>query len=997
MSRPRDDGEQENEPLPIKLTISRASTRLESITSKISPSNWRKGDGTEGDGHFRKRASRMAGQERHIRIAEEFGNEQLPTSGSGIYLGSYRHSPHHSRVSISGGSRTPQGVSPRASMSHVHMENLLQNMNYDVDTYGLQEFRDGFFDAMFLKPKEDEDEDLMRVAEYTLPLALRKRHPLSVAGFLPKQWEGIKDVCYRIFLTRAGIKLLKSFLGFFVAYILCLITPTGNWLGQYRYILPLSAIINHSGRTIGAQLDGAFLTTLGTALGLGWGALALYVSDSSSTAIAGYGGILAAFLIIFIGTMAAIRSYFIRCYQLSLTAGIAIIFTCLAETSRTVTWSKFWDYGLPWVFGQAICLIVCCTVFPDAGARPLAVALHDAFEVMQDSLEVPRRDELLTHRRLSLTFVNLSQAYRDLGLDISITRFLPSDVKDLRNLMQAVVRSLMALKTETDPFEGSRQRDRPSSSSNESDGLVINIDGRPHEPALERVPTVHAAMVLVADALAEPTDELLSCIRKGLATCDAVLLGQSGYRRYLGPPDSVGTDVADVLTKLRKAMLTFDKKDDNLMESPNMPPTYSDHPEIVKMFLFMHPVRQTASCTEALLVKVMAMKQRQRGWRLYLPSYPLLKGLNRTNAQVRHDRGGVTAGQFFRTQGQLDRMMNDLQKSTYTPTPRFKENDGNKSSEDIYKEEEDVVMDRATAGRTTFRYHLWQVVHRLQGFETRFALKVIVVTTLLSVPAWLDQSVGWYNDYQSWWAVILAWLMMHPRVGGNIQDLITRSLCGVLGAVWGGLSYAAGDGNPYVIAVFAAIWMIPMMYRFTQSTHPRSGVVGCISFTVVSLTEYRYHGELSVAIVAVTHGVAFVVGITSAVVVNWILWPFVARHELRKSISAMIFHSAVIYRGVVANYIYYDEGQEPGKEEIAQSELLEGRLREGFVRMRQLLVRKIFKWPLLYSNPYTGIDSSRNTLTWPFRSKTILSPDRVLRVLLRTLGRGATSITILPA
>lgn len=45
-------------------------------------------------------------------------------------------------------------------------------------------------------------------------------------------------------------------------------------------------------------------------------------------------------------------------------------------------------------------------------------------------------------------------------------------------------------------------------------------------------------------------------------------------------------------------------------------------------------------------------------------------------------------------------------------------------------------------------------------------------------------------------------------------------LCAVLGAVWGGLSYVAGNGNPYVTAVFALVFMAPMIYRFTQSTHP---------------------------------------------------------------------------------------------------------------------------------------------------------------------------------
>jgi hypothetical protein len=101
-------------------------------------------------------------------------------------------------------------------------------------------------------------------------------------------------------------------------------------------------------------------------------------------------------------------------------------------------------------------------------------------------------------------------------------------------------------------------------------------------------------------------------------------------------------------------------------------------------------------------------------------------------------------------------------------------------------------------------------------------------------------------------------------------------------------------------------------------------------------------GSLPIVAIASRHGTAFVVGIVSAIVVNWILWPFVARHELRKSISAMMFHLAIIYRGVVAKYIYYEDGEAPGKDDVIRSELLEARLREGFVRIRELMVRQSY-------------------------------------------------------
>jgi hypothetical protein len=73
-----------------------------------------------------------------------------------------------------------------------------------------------------------------------------------------------------------------------------------------------------------------------------------------------------------------------------------------------------------------------------------------------------------------------------------------------------------------------------------------------------------------------------------------------------------------------------------------------------------------------------------------------------------------------------------------------------------YEQEEDVAMDPHAPKSTQkkFRYRLWAILHRLQGFETRFALKVAIVTSLLSVPAWLPQNRDWWNEYESWWAVV---------------------------------------------------------------------------------------------------------------------------------------------------------------------------------------------------------------------------------------------------
>ncbi|CZT43096.1 probable BRE4 Protein involved in endocytosis [Rhynchosporium secalis] len=907
--------------------------------------------------------------EKHIRLPVPSGDMRSPASS--IYMGSY--TPR--RTSRSRGSdRSPASsapVTPRTSMSHSHLTSLLQDLDLDLETYGVEETRDGFFDASFFKPPKFNHENLMRDAEYTLPAAFQKANPLSPEAFFPSQWQDIKDVVKAVTTTRAGIKLTKSFLAFFIAYIICLVPVIEEWLGRYNYIMVISVIINHPGRTVGAQVDGAFLTVIGSATGLGWGAFALWLSSSTSVARRGYGGVLAAFLVVFMGTIAALRCYLVRFYQLVICAGVAISYTCLVDTADDVDWMKLFNFGIPWLLGQALSLLICCTIFPDAGARPLAVSLHGAFGVMQDALVIPQPDPLILHHIMASTFVNLSQAHRDLVLDLSITRFRPSDIAALRNLMQGVIRSLLSLKMETQLFDdfdsnlansvAAEPRGRSPKTRTASPGVklssiekeaenstgdketVIDIDTPNDGSAMYRTSTSSRAVRLVACRLADPTAKLLLCVRTSLARCDAVLMEMSGYRKYLGPPEDVTTDILGSLTKLRKATIKYDDEEASLMNNPNLPPTYSDHPEVVELFLFVHPIRQAARTVEELLVKVMEMQQQRRGWSLYLPSYPWSKALKRTNAQVRHDRGGLTAGFYFQSQNQLARTMQGM-TNAYKPLPYYFQ-PGNVKEDmrppvtrsDTIGKYEGEKKDSKYSKQKRFRYRLWETLHRLQGFETRFALKVVITTSLLSVPAWLEQSRGWWNQNESWWAVVVVWVMSHPRVGGNFQDLVTRCLCCILGAVWGGLAYGADNGNPFVMAVFAAIYMLPMIYRFTQSSHPRSGIVGCLSFTVVSLSSKAKNGLPSPVQIAWTRGLAFVVGVVAAVVVNWILWPFVARHELRKALSAMMIYSSIIYRGVVAKYVYFEKEEEPTKEDIARSEMLEGRLREGFVRIRQLM------------------------------------------------------------
>lgn len=505
----------------------------------------------------------------------------------------------------------------------------------------------------------------------------------------------------------------------------------------------------------------------------------------------------------------------------------------------------------------------------------------------------------------------------------------------MRNLAQSVIRALLSIKPNTElfdiPFSGPKQG-------------INNVDLIQSQRSIEREPQeqkIQPVLELIARRLANPTRDLVGAMATCIFCCDAAIVDIGGQHRHLFSAHSPH-ELSQALQTLSASIQAFEAADAALIADSGFPSKASNVPEAVELFLFVHPLRQAADKVQALSERILQMHERKRNWTLRLPSYPLRKQFNRTNSQVRHDRGGLTAGFYFHTKTQLERTMADLQSRPFVPRSRNDTRGGaggrdSTTREDKQAEAAGSEPRLAQPDQTKFRYKLWEFLHGLQGFESRFALKVVLVTTLLSVPAWLEQSREWWNANGIWWSVVTVWLMTHPRVSGTFQDLAARIICVALGAVWGGLAYATGDGNPYVMAVFAAIFMVPMMHRYTQSAHPRSGIIGCISFTVISLSAQADQGRPTTITIAWTRGLAFAVAIFASILTNWVMWPFIARHELRKSLSAMMLHLAILYRGVVSKYIYYVDGQGPSAQDVERSEMLEGRLREGFVRIRQLL------------------------------------------------------------
>lgn len=213
--------------------------------------------------------------------------------------------------------------------------------------------------------------------------------------------------------------------------------------------------------------------------------------------------------------------------------------------------------------------------------------------------------------------------------------------------MQGVIRALLSLRSNTRVFDAwneATKKQGPEQTRVEPDDFIVKME---QETSRETSAHEEEVLTFVAENLVEPTEHLFAGMRATLKSCDAVLMDMCGHRQYLGPPSDVSDDVAGTLVKLRRRLITFVTIQDSVLASEKFPQTYAEYPEVIKFFAFCRPVHQAATAVEALAVKVNQMQQQKPERARFHPSdYPFWKSLHRTNAQVRHDRGGLTAGMF---------------------------------------------------------------------------------------------------------------------------------------------------------------------------------------------------------------------------------------------------------------------------------------------------------------------------------------------------------------
>jgi uncharacterized membrane protein YgaE (UPF0421/DUF939 family) len=189
------------------------------------------------------------------------------------------------------------------------------------------------------------------------------------------------------------------------------------------------------------------------------------------------------------------------------------------------------------------------------------------------------------------------------------------------------------------------------------------------------------------------------------------------------------------------------------------------------------------------------------------------------------------------------------------------------------------------------RNHLADAVEWIKASEdVLYSLKLTVAVFLVTWPAFLSAWNHWYYVNRGLWAALQLVLITEVAIGNSIFIFILRAAGTTLGCLWGWTAYEARGGNRIVCVVILVIGIIPSTYVQLGTKYVKAGMVAIVSMCVVALATEDQTVVGTATENYLKRWIAFLIGGTVALIVEFVLFPVKARDRLVESLASSIRH-----------------------------------------------------------------------------------------------------------
>ncbi|KAH8897286.1 hypothetical protein GQ53DRAFT_743052 [Thozetella sp. PMI_491] len=458
-------------------------------------------------------------------------------------------------------------------------------------------------------------------------------------------------------------------------------------------------------------------------------------------------------------------------------------------------------------------------VTPMAG---FITALNHHFQNPDTRFDLPRLLRLKTE--LALAYKSLDMSIKFLPMDVTYSKWSPEDISALQEPLRQVFVAFGGLLNLSITREQVINKGEALMDAAEA----LYDDKSPGAKFPIAYHQITRAVDLRAYVRHPATDEMITKTLGMLSASIAPLFEAwaASFRAIgqglNGPPEQKAAQ--DILAQMKNAQADFETSSaQNLLEGHSylfdadgnvLPPETPDHPPplhgLMLGLLFRERIANLSKAATDLLEKATEISQKRSKPRVWLP-----KGIQRLFAwSLSKDEPPTTV------QGTLDL------KQTMTAVSQHEKKRkgfGRKPKESAAPVDHSSAAARLEAMRQPTgrqRHRASMVLLALIDWFTNdaglHALRTLILTLALAVPAAVPASAGFYYREKGMWALIMAQMSLVPYASDFVSGLLIRTAGtvagGILGMVCWYIGAGNGPGNPYGLAAVMAVAIVVMMW-----------------------------------------------------------------------------------------------------------------------------------------------------------------------------------------
>ncbi|KAI9320499.1 hypothetical protein BX666DRAFT_2024151 [Dichotomocladium elegans] len=112
-------------------------------------------------------------------------------------------------------------------------------------------------------------------------------------------------------------------------------------------------------------------------------------------------------------------------------------------------------------------------------------------------------------------------------------------------------------------------------------------------------------------------------------------------------------------------------------------------------------------------------------------------------------------------------------------------------------------------------FRCWGFLRKyLYTADTSYALRACVAVMLLTLPAFIEDSIDWYNDVRGQWAAVVALVWMGPSVGSNFFGLMVRTVGTFIGTLCSILIWEISRTNHAAMVILVFVINLPWWHLY---------------------------------------------------------------------------------------------------------------------------------------------------------------------------------------